>query len=173
MQFRLLAAAALLAVAGMGTTTSAVACDHSPSTPTDCRYTQGYWEHRALYAGNMTSTIWVALRPASFYQSGLTYGQVLALSPRGNAYWILAQQMVAAQANKLNGADTTGAPATALARAIEIMGAVTPSQIAALPRSSALRQEMIRLAATLDAWNNGVIGTGKCNVGGDDTHTDT
>lgn len=78
--------------------------------------------------------------------------------------------MVAAQANRLNRADTSGAPAQALARSEAIMNAVTPAQIAAAPKSSALRQEMIQLASVLDAWNNGLIGTGRCNVGGGDNH---
>lgn len=165
MQFRLIAASLLLATTGLGVSTMA----HAES---DCRYTQGYWQNRAQNTGDITGEIWLALRNVAFYRSGVTYGQVLTFAPRGNAYWILAQQMVAAQANRLNRADTSGAPAQALARSEAIMNAVTPAQIAAEPRNSALRQEMIQLASVLDAWNNGVIGTGRCNVGGSDNHVD-
>lgn len=163
MQFRLIAASLLLATTGLGTSTIARA-------ESDCRFTQGYWQNRAQNTGTITAEIWLALRNVAFYRSGLTYGQVLAQAPRGNAYWILAQQMVAAQANRLNRADTSGAPAQALARSEAIMSTVTPAQIAAAPKSSALRQEMIQLAGVLDAWNNGLIGTGRCNVGGGDNH---
>lgn len=162
MSFRLAAVSVALAVAAV------VAPAHADSlTPaSDCRFTQGYWQNRAQNAGDFTTDIWLSLRDQSFYQSGLTYGQVLVVAPRGNAYWILAHQLVAAQANYANGADPTGDTAAALTRADEILSAYTPQQIAALPKTDPLRQELIQLANTLDDWNNGLIGTGLCSGGG-------
>lgn len=131
---------------------------------TDCRFTQGYWQNRAINAGDLTTEIWLALREIEFYASGKTYGQVLAVSPRGNAYWILAQQMVAAQANVINGADPTGAPAEALALADALLSTLTPAEVAAMPKYSQQRKDLIQLAIVMDKWNNGLIGTGLCNV---------
>lgn len=132
---------------------------------TDCRFTQGYWQNRAINAGDLTTEIWLALRDIEFYASGKTYGQVLAVSPRGNAYWILARQMVAAQANLINGADPTGAPAEALALADALLSTLTPAQVAAMPKHRQERKDLIQLAGVLDKWNSGQIGTGLCNVG--------
>ncbi|WP_226468313.1 hypothetical protein [Luteimonas panaciterrae] len=160
MSFRLAALSLALAVAAVAVPT------HAQAAESDCRFTQGYWQNRAQNAGDFTTDIWLSLRDQAFYSSGLTYGQVLLVSPRGNAYWILAHQLVAAQANYANGADPTGDTAAALTRADEILSAYTPQQIAALPKTDPLRQELIQLANTLDDWNNGLIGTGLCSGGG-------
>jgi hypothetical protein len=129
----------------------------------DCRFTQGYWQNRAQNANDMTSAVWLALRDQSFYVSGLTYGQVLLVSPRGNAYWILAHQLVAAEANFYNNANASGEVAIALAGAQELLSLLTPAQVSALPKSDPVRAELIGLADTLDDWNNGVIGSGLCD----------
>lgn len=162
MQVRLLAASVVLAVAGITASTSA----HAES---DCRFTQGYWQNRAQNAGDLTTDIWLAIRDVPFFLSGSTYQQVLSVSPRGNAYWILAHQMVAAQANMINSADTTGAPAAALSQAEELLSSLTPAQVSALPKSDPQRQTMIQVARVLDDWNNGLIGTGNCD-GGEPPH---
>lgn len=132
----------------------------------DCRYTQGYWQNRAQNTSDTTYAAWIFLSQQPFYQSGKTYAEVLVVAPRGNAYWILAHQLVAAEANLLNGADSSGAPADAIAMAQELMRTYTPAQIAAIPKNSELRADFVELAAILDDWNNGLIGTGICGGGG-------
>jgi hypothetical protein len=133
----------------------------------DCLFTQGYWQNRAQNTGSTdnASTIWRNLGPQQFYLSGKTYAEVLLVAPRGNAYWILAHQLVAAEANDKNGADATGVPEETIALAQELMNTYTPSQIAAIPKSDPIRQDFIDLAGILDDWNNGVIGTGLCGLG--------
>ena len=162
MKYRNIAAGLLLAVAGMTVSVAA----HAES---DCRFTQGYWQNRAQNVGDTTTIIWSELRDLAFYQSGVTYAQTLTIPPRGNPYWILAHQMVAAQANDLNGADPTGAPGDALNQAETLLSSYTPAQVAALPKSSPIRQSFIQAAGVLDAWNNGLIGTGICD-GGEQPH---
>lgn len=129
-----------------------------------CHFTQGYWQNRAQNAGDLTTEVWLSIRDQSFYLSGRSYRQVLTVSPRGNAYWILAHQLVAAQANYANGAQTPLLVSEALTRANELMSQYTPAQIAAMPKSSELRKELIALSRVLDDWNNGLIDTG---CGGD------
>lgn len=131
-----------------------------------CQFTQGYWQNRAQNAGDLSTDVWLELRSLPFYQSGLNYQQVLQEPSRGNAYWILAHQLVAAQSNYALGAQATLPVADALARSSQLMHQYTPEQIAAMPNASELRQEMIALARVLDDWNNALIGTGQCDEEG-------
>lgn len=161
--FRSAAAGWLMAMAGM----SVMADAHADA---GCQFTQGYWQNRAQNAGDLSTDVWLELRYQPFYLSGLTYQQVLQEPSRGNAYWILAHQLVAAQANYALGAQTSLAVADALTRSSQLLGQYTPDQIAAQPKSSSVRQELIALARTLDDWNNGLIGPGTCTDGGSGTN---
>ena len=156
MFFRLVAASATLVL------TTIFAVPHA-NAGSDCRFTQGYWQNRAQNANDFTTAVWMALHDESFYLSGLTYEQVLLVSPRGNAYWILAHQLVAAEANFYNNADPSGEAGVALASAQQLLSLHTPAQISALPKSDPLRAHLIQIADTLDDWNNGMIGTGICD----------
>jgi hypothetical protein len=127
-----------------------------------CQFTQGYWQNRAQNANDLSTEVWLSVRDQAFYLSGLSYRQVLLVPPKGNAYWILAHQLVAAQANYALGAQTPSLVSDALVRANQLMGQYTPDQIAATPKSSELRQELIALSRVLDDWNNALIGTGEC-----------
>lgn len=131
-----------------------------------CQFTQGYWQNRAQNANDLSTEVWLSVRDQAFYLSGLSYRQVLLVPPKGNAYWILAHQLVASQANYALGAQTPSLVSDALARANQLMGQYTPAQIAATPKNSELRRELIALSRVLDDWNNALIGTGAC---GDDT----
>lgn len=127
-----------------------------------CQLTQGYWQNRAENAGDLTTEVWMSIRDQPFYLSGLSYRQVLLVPSQGNAYWILAHQLVAAQANYANGAETTALVSESLTRASQLLSQYTPDQIAAQPKSSELRQELIALSRVLDDWNNGLIGSTRC-----------
>jgi hypothetical protein len=128
-----------------------------------CLFTQGYWQNRAQNAGDTSTLVWASLSGDAFYLSGLTYAQVLQNQPRGNAYWVLAHQDVAAEANATLGADMSGdGVAAALATAEQLLAKYTPAQIGALPKGDPLRAQFIQLASILDQWNNGLIGTGIC-----------
>ncbi|VXB72964.1 hypothetical protein [Massilia sp. 9I] len=62
--------------------------------PKGCVRTQGYW-------GNKPGVVWPRgySRNASFFRSGLTWQQVLDSPVRGDAYFILAHQYIAAVLN--------------------------------------------------------------------------
>lgn len=159
MLFRNVTASLLIAAAALTAAADARA-------ESGCQFTQGYWQNRAQNAGDLSTDVWLTLRYQPFYLSGLTYQQVLQEPSRGNAYWILAHQQVAAQANYVLGAQASTLVADALARANQLMAQYTPAQIAAMPKSSELRQEMIAVSRVLDDWNNGLIGTGTCDSSG-------
>lgn len=127
-----------------------------------CQFTQGYWQNRAENANDPSTEVWLLIRDDVFYSSGLSYRQVLMVPSQGNAYWILAHQLVAAEANYMLGAQAPSLVSDALARANQLMSQYTPAQIAAMPKSSELRQELIALSRVLDDWNNALIGTGEC-----------
>lgn len=131
-----------------------------------CQFTQGYWQNRAQNANDLTTEVWLSVRDQAFYLSGLSYRQVLLVPPKGNAYWILAHQLVAAQANYALGAQTPSLVSDALVRANQVMGQYTPQQVAAIPKSSAVREELTALSRVLDDWNNALIGSGECGDAG-------
>lgn len=127
-----------------------------------CQFTQGYWQNRAENANDPSTEVWLLIRDDVFYSSGLSYRQVLLVPSQGNAYWILAHQLVAAEANYMLGAQAPSLVSDALTTANQLMSQYTPAQIAAMPKSSELRQELIALSRVLDDWNNALIGTGQC-----------
>ena len=83
---------------------------------------------------------------------------VLKTPPKGNAYYILAHQYIAAV---LNGASGAGAPANvqaAINGAAAYFGANGPSPAP----SGALRTQLINWSDLLDDYNNGLVGPGHC-----------
>jgi hypothetical protein len=84
-------------------------------------------------------------------------------APAGNAYYNLAHQYIAAQLNQFNGAAVPADVLTAFNQATTLLNTYTPAQIAALKGSSPVRQQFLTLAATLDAYNNGIKGPGHCS----------
>lgn len=105
---------AALASEPVRTLAAAAACDslltvqaHTPDTlladctcpPKGCVRTQGYW-------GNKPDVVWPKgySRDAQFFRSGLTWQEVLDSPTRGDAYFILAHQYIAAVLNTASGA---------------------------------------------------------------------
>jgi hypothetical protein len=115
---------------------------------TGCTLTQGYWKnHTGNWAG-------VAFTPnTSFYSSGKSYIQVMNTPARGDAYYILAYQFIAALLNGGAGASTTAAVDAAITGATGYYsGNSTPS-----------RAQLIAWASTLESYNSGGIGPGHCD----------
>jgi len=88
-----------------------------------CTLTQGYWKThagirpaRAPY-DDTWNLIGAQGANTLFYLSGISYYDVLREPPRGNVYYILARQFIAARLNTLNGASTTPEADAALAEA--------------------------------------------------------
>lgn len=130
---------------------------------TGCTLTPGYWKTHSKYGPAPYDDTWAQVgEDAAFFLSGQTYYQVLWTPPGGNAYYILAHAYIAARLNQLGGADFTAAQA-AFNSATALFGTYTPAQVAAMKGSSTVRQQFISLAATLDNYNNGLIGPGHCS----------
>jgi hypothetical protein len=130
-----------------------------------CTLTQGYWKTHSEFGPAPYDATWAQLPNGAstpFYLSGQSYHQVLWAAPRGNAYYNLAHQYIAAQLNFLNSADPSAAQA-AFDSATALLQAYTPAQIGALRGNSAIRAQFTSLAGTLDAYNNGQIGPGHCD----------
>jgi hypothetical protein len=133
-----------------------------------CTLTPGYWKTHSAYGPAPHDDTWALLADGAdtaFYLSGMSYYQVLWTSPSGgNAYLILAHATIAAELNGLNGA-SLGEVSDELAEARAIFEQVTPPYVATLKGKAAteLRARMLALAATLDAFNNGLIGPGHCD----------
>ncbi len=132
-----------------------------------CTLTQGYWKTHSKKGPAPYDDTWAQLpngENTPFFFSGKTYYQILQLAPGGNAYYILAKQFIAAQLNLLNGATMTPEVQAAYNQAYTLFNTPTntPNYIGSLKGNSTLRTLFISLAATLDQYNNGLIGLGPC-----------
>jgi hypothetical protein len=127
-----------------------------------CTLTQGYWKTHSAFGPAPYDNAWTNLgsleQNTAFYASGMTWYQVFWTAPAGNAYFVLAHQYMAAQLNVLNGASTTPAVDAALAQANSLFSGMTGTMVARNQRST-----FTALAATLDQYNNGLIGPGHCS----------
>ena len=95
----------------------------------------------------------------------LTWIQVLKTSPRGNAYYNLSFQYIAAVLNGLVPDNSAGASVQgkALYDANGLFETYKPSDIAGRKGSDPIRKEFIRLAGILSDYNTGEIGPGHCD----------
>ncbi len=108
--------------------------------PKGCTYTQGWYKNQGA------ST----LPKGNFALSGQTYLQVLNTPPKGNVYYILAHQYIAASQNA---ARIGGSPVAAqLAAAATYFSVATPAN--PLP-AGYTKEGVTALANTLDSFNNG------------------
>ena len=151
-----------------GTTGTTTAPPTTTTTPPEegCTLTPGYWKTHADPTRKQFDATWSLLPQGPqtiFFLSGQSYIDVLNQDKStGHAYYILAFQWIAAQLNQLAGASISGAAAAAFADGEDLFNTYTPAQIGALSGDDPLRQQFISAAATLDDYNNGVIGPGHC-----------
>ncbi len=146
----------------------ATGCDDHTVTvtvPNDgygCTLTQGYWKTHSLKGPAPYDSAWALLGPCeqntAFFGSGKSWYQVFWTPPAGNAYFILAHQYMAAKLNVLNGAAKPAAVTNALASAEALFTGASGTTLSKTAATSAKQ-----LAATLDAYNNGVTGPGHCS----------
>jgi len=129
--------------------------------PCGCSYTQGYW-------GNKPGVVWPNGfdRNNLFFNSGLTWQQLLDASAGGNGYIILAKQYIAAALNAANGACTPegifGPGGTfALAESF-FSGTTTPDAACPLSNSCGLQKTWGQI---LDDYNNGLYPGGPAHCG--------
>jgi len=129
-----------------------------------CTLTPGYWKTHSSYGPAPYDDTWALIgEDTPFFYSGQSYYAVLWTNPAGgNAYYILAHAYIAAELNKLNGANFSAAKeAFDAATALFNDPGNTPDYVAGLKGKK--RAEWINLAVTLDEYNNGLIGPGHCS----------
>jgi hypothetical protein len=132
---------------GQQRTAEAVVTITAPDCPSKgCTRTQGYWKtHPEAWPAGYSPY-------ATFFSSGKTWLQVLETPPpRGDEYYILAYQYIAAVLNVANGA-------TAPYNVQDAIDAAT----AYFNGESASRDEVLAWADTLEDFNTGEIGPGHC-----------
>ena len=131
---------------------------------TGCTLTQGYWKTHSDRGPAPYDDAWKNLgvdeESTLFFNSGLTWYTVFWTAPRGNAFYILAHQYMAAKLNILNGAGATPAVLSALAGAEALFAAQGAGDTSLTPAERAQAQGW---ATTLDNYNNGLIGPGHCS----------
>ncbi len=128
-----------------------------------CTLTQGYWKTHSSYGPATYDDAWVSIgEDETFFLSGHTYHEVYWTSPKGNAYYQLAHQYIAAVLNIFNGADDGAVQAT-LASAVGLLTTYTPDQVTAMKGNNSTRMTFITLAGTLGSFNEGTIGPGHCS----------
>jgi hypothetical protein len=95
-----------------------------------------------------------------YYLSGQTWIQVIKAPTKGNPYYILGQQYIAARLNVAKGAAVVPAVTSALASAHVLFETYTPAQVAGFKKEQ--KDPWIALASLLDQYNNGLLGVPHC-----------
>ncbi len=127
----------------------------------NCTLTQGYWGTHSIMGPAKYDATWALIgENTPFYKSGTTYYGVMQLPTKGNAYYSLAHQFVAAKLNILKGAT---APVGLDMGAVEaFFEDHTPAQIGALKGAAPLRAQAVSWAGTLASYNEGRLNVSHC-----------
>ena len=89
----------------------------------NCTLSSGYWSTHSEYGPSLYDATWAQLSNGAdtpFFLSGQSYYEVINADPEDNAYYILAQQYIAAELNFLRGADPADVEGVFLVRAGEV-----------------------------------------------------
>jgi len=131
-----------------------------------CTLTQGYWKTHSEYGPAPYDETWALLPNGAdtmFYLSEQTYHEVMWTPPRrGNPYYILAHQYIAAGLNVLNEAEIPAEVLAAWDEATGLFELYTPEEIGSR-QNRELRAQFLAIASMLDDYNNGLIGPGHCS----------
>lgn len=127
-------------------------CAPKPASP-GCTLTVGYWKNHPWPSGfwymEEVSTI-------SFFDTGVTWRGILSVTPKGDAYFILAHQYVAARLNQFEHSYVPPEVVNALQSAHDYFS-LTPAARALVSRAT-----IIQWADLLDQYNNGKLGVPHC-----------
>jgi hypothetical protein len=148
------------------TKTSSASVNVSVACVRGCTLTQGYWKTHSEFGPAPYDDTWALLSngaSTTFFSSGKTWYQVFWTAPAGNAYYILADQYMAAKLNMLNGASVPASVQTAFNQATTLLNTYSPAQVAAMKSSNSVRQSFINLAGILGSYNEGLTGPGHCS----------
>lgn len=133
-------------------------CVRKPEEPRGCTKTQGYWKTHAPNSKNNNKNTkvdpaWGSLYNDIFYGSGKTYMDVLNTPPKGDAYYILAHQYIAAKLNGISGASMPD----------RVLNVYNMATLYFEGKSNPSRSTIISWAEVLTAYNEGRIGPGHCD----------
>ena len=133
-----------------------------------CTLTQGYWKtHNASFKGGApVDAGWELLagglkENTLFFATGKTWFAIFNTPPKGNVYFNLAHQYMAAKLNILNGASPTPAVSAAITSAEALFTSNSIAQAALLKGGA--KTSWTNLAGTLGSFNEGLIGPGHCD----------
>ena len=120
-----------------------------------CTLTQGYWKNHNEFRTKASQHIdWPAPLDESQLLCNRKLLDILNTVPKGEAWYILAHQFIAASLNVAAGADKTDVAST-----LTEAKAILTSNCNGI---TADRQKAIDLSYLLDSYNNGLIGPGHC-----------
>ena len=132
----------------------------------NCTLGQGYWKNHSEQGPAKYDETWAYLPDGGdtpFFDSGLSWLETMRTPPKGgNAFFILARQYAAAWLNGLRGADVS-AVATEIQRAAELLDQYDGNPDGMDLIAGDVRKEFIQIAETLDDFNSGRLGPGKCD----------
>lgn len=136
-----------------------------------CTLTQGYWKTHANVPGKpqfgkKRDITWDMVMPnaeaTTFFLSGQSWIQVFWTPPKGNAYYNLAHQYMAAKLNTYAGASVPPAVATAIANAEGWFNSYPPTGAnSGFWKTS--KTQVMQAAGTLGSYNEGDLGPGHCD----------
>ncbi|HEY0662335.1 MAG TPA: hypothetical protein VGD21_13560 [Lysobacter sp.] len=133
-----------------------------------CTLTQGYWKTHANVASKPQfakkrdanwDNVGAQAENTTFFLSGQSWITVFWTAPKGNAYYNLAHQYMAAKLNVYNGASTTPAVAAAITQAEAWFSTYTPSN--GFWKTN--KTQVMQVAGVLGSYNEGSIGPGHCS----------
>ncbi|MCR4369007.1 MAG: hypothetical protein NUV67_03830 [archaeon] len=131
-----------------------------------CTLTQGYWKTHSEYGPAPSDDTWALLPSGAdtvFYLSDMTYHEVMNTPVKGNVYYQLAHQYIAAVLNGLDGAPYPAEVSDAISDATALFNTYSPTDTAAWKGKQGERQLFNSLASTLASYNEGDIGPGHCD----------
>ena len=134
-------------------------CAPKPANP-GCTYTQGYWKNHAWPAhprfAPRTLATWPDDNDWKFFDTTAEWPDVLNIQPRGDAYYILAHQYIAAILNQQNGAYVPDGVRAVLLSAYQYFSS-SPAVRATYDRNT-----LTTWANLLDRYNPGQLGVPHC-----------
>ena len=150
---------ALLLAVGLALPAAGIADADNDNGP----YTPGMWKTHSQYGPAPYHCTWDGKDggDAPFFGTGFSYYEVLHIPPKGQAYFILAHQYIAAELNMLNGASMSLDVLDAWEEAGELL--VKYEAKVSIPKKGEDRALAIQLYELLDDYNNGLIGPGHCS----------
>ncbi len=144
-----------------------------------CTRTQGYWKTHSQYGPAKYDETWATVGEDTpfFLATGLqnapmSWYDMMWTNPKGNAYYVLAPQFIAATLNLEAGATASPQVLDALDEAQAFFQVYKPREVAAMRGNQAPRPRMIELAGVLDQYNNGIGDLGAEHCSEDETSDD-